>query len=103
MGSYRRVLPCVHSPFSSFLITLICVMCNNRQTLVVNGEDVSAKLTEIEEQGGEGLMLRQPKSSYIGSRSGTLLKVKSMHDDEAIVIGYEAGKGKYAHAVHIDP
>lgn len=39
-------------------------------------------------------MLRDPKSHYEGRRSKTLLKVKSYHDDDAKVIGYEAGGGR---------
>eukprot|EP00730_Choanoeca_flexa_P007212 TRINITY_DN12296_c0_g9_i1.p1 TRINITY_DN12296_c0_g9~~TRINITY_DN12296_c0_g9_i1.p1 ORF type:complete len:654 (+),score=138.10 TRINITY_DN12296_c0_g9_i1:116-2077(+) len=45
--------------------------------------------------GGEGLMLRQPKSKYQAGRNYTLLKVKQFHDAEAIVRGYSAGKGKH--------
>ncbi|RHZ31759.1 hypothetical protein DYB37_004002 [Aphanomyces astaci] len=52
-------------------------------------------LADVEAVGAEGLMLRQPKSQYVGSRSPTLLKVKTFLDDEAIVVGYEKGKGKY--------
>jgi DNA ligase-1 len=40
-------------------------------------------------------MLRQPKSNYVAGRSSTLLKVKSFKDDEAVVIGHEAGAGKH--------
>jgi DNA ligase-1 len=40
-------------------------------------------------------MLRKAGSEYIGSRSNTLLKVKSFHDTEAKVLEYEKGKGKY--------
>lgn len=40
-------------------------------------------------------MLRQPGSTYVGSRSSTLLKVKSFEDTEAIIRGYVPGKGKY--------
>jgi DNA ligase-1 len=32
---------------------------------------------------------------YESKRSSTLLKVKQMHDDECVVIGYEDGRGKY--------
>jgi DNA ligase-1 len=39
--------------------------------------------------GGEGLMLRQPGSMYVFSRSSTLLKVKSFSDAEAKVIKVE--------------
>jgi DNA ligase-1 len=47
-------------------------------------------------EGGEGLMLRQPQSSYEAGRSPTLLKVKPYDDAEATVIAHEPGKGKFA-------
>lgn len=34
-------------------------------------------LNEVQEKKGEGVMMRQPKSKYVGSRSNTLLKVKT--------------------------
>ena len=40
-------------------------------------------------------MLRQPNSMYEVGRSNTLLKVKSFVDDEARVLCYLPGKGKY--------
>eukprot|EP00668_Euglena_longa_P016283 GGOE01020519.1.p1 GENE.GGOE01020519.1~~GGOE01020519.1.p1 ORF type:complete len:644 (-),score=189.63 GGOE01020519.1:153-2084(-) len=58
--------------------------------------DLLAKLKVVEREGGEGLMLRQPGSMYVGVRSNTLLKVKSIHDYEAKVIAHERGKGKNA-------
>jgi DNA ligase-1 len=54
-----------------------------------------SELARIEALGGEGLMLRQPGSRYEAGRSSTLLKVKTFHDAEARVIGYEAGAGKH--------
>ncbi|KAJ3142541.1 hypothetical protein HK100_001794 [Physocladia obscura] len=59
-----------------------------------NLQHVLALLKTVESKGGEGLMLREPQSHYIGKRSNTLLKVKSFYDAEAIVIGHEKGKGK---------
>ncbi|ETW09986.1 hypothetical protein H310_00397 [Aphanomyces invadans] len=56
-------------------------------------------LADVQALGAEGLMLRQPRSHYVGSRSSSLLKVKTFLDDEAIVVGYENGKGKYAGVV----
>ncbi|TYZ68447.1 hypothetical protein PybrP1_004306 [[Pythium] brassicae (nom. inval.)] len=50
----------------------------------------------IETLGGEGLMLREPRSLYCEGRSSSLLKIKSFHDGEAVVIAHENGKGKYA-------
>ena len=51
---------------------------------------------EIAALGGEGVMLREPGSSYEHRRSGSLLKVKMFDDNEARITGYEAGKGKHA-------
>ena len=53
------------------------------------------ELARVEALGGEGLMLRQPKSMYVAGRSATLLKVKSFKDDEAVVTGHQAGEGKH--------
>lgn len=52
------------------------------------------ELDRIESLGGEGVMLREPGSLYERKRSGTLLKVKTFHDAEATVIGYEEGTGR---------
>jgi DNA ligase-1 len=43
----------------------------------------------------QGLMLRQPKSLYKGTRNNTLLKVKSFKTDEARVVGHKGGDGKH--------
>jgi DNA polymerase/3'-5' exonuclease PolX len=64
------------------------------QTKVINKQDVLDKLKIVIRLGGEGLMLREPKSKYINARSNTLLKVKTFYDAEAVVIGYTAGRGK---------
>src|SRR6266478_1734495 len=53
------------------------------------------ELARIEALGGEGLMLRQPGSKYVAGRSTTLLKVKSFHDAEALVVGHQAGAGRH--------
>jgi DNA ligase-1 len=45
--------------------------------------------------GCEGLMLREPGSLYETKRSTTLLKVKTFYDAEAVVIGYNKGKGRH--------
>jgi DNA ligase-1 len=55
-----------------------------------------AERDRVVRQGGEGLMLRQPKSAYEPGRSPTLLKVKPYDDAEATVIAHEPGKGKFA-------
>ena len=52
------------------------------------------ELARVEALGGEGLMMRKPGSRYEGGRSSTLLKVKTFHDAEAIVVAYKPGEGK---------
>jgi DNA ligase-1 len=58
-------------------------------------EALRAELTRVEGLGGEGLMLRQPGSKYVAGRSTTLLKVKTFHDAEALVVGHQAGAGRH--------
>lgn len=58
-------------------------------------EHLQQKLTEIEAQGGEGLILRRPQSPYIKGRSRDILKVKTYQDADAVVIGYRPGKGRH--------
>lgn len=53
------------------------------------------ELARVEALGGEGLMLREPGSQYAVGRSSTLLKVKTFHDAEAIVVAHQPGKGKH--------
>ncbi|MCX6903006.1 MAG: DNA ligase [Verrucomicrobia bacterium] len=60
-----------------------------------NLDALRAELARIESLGGEGLMLRQPGSKYVAGRSSTLLKVKTFHDAEAIVVGHQAGAGRH--------
>jgi DNA ligase-1 len=53
------------------------------------------ELARVESLGGEGLMLRQPRSKYVVGRSATLLKVKSFLDAEGRVVGHKAGAGRH--------
>lgn len=53
------------------------------------------ELQRVEALGGEGLMLRQPASLYVAGRSSSLLKVKTFHDAEAVVVGHQAGAGRH--------
>lgn len=53
------------------------------------------KLSTIEQQKGEGLMLHRGSALYRSGRTDALLKLKSYADAEAIVIAYSPGKGKY--------
>ena len=74
---------------------------NRFAKLVVQGRcqgaaQLLAERDRIVELGGEGLMLRQPKSEYKPGRSPTLLKVKPYDDAEGMVIAHQPGEGKFA-------
>ena len=52
-------------------------------------------LSEVEQKGAEGLVVRKPNALYVGKRSSGSLKVKSFMDDECVVTGYTKGHGKF--------
>jgi len=58
-------------------------------------EHLDFMLTDVESMKGEGLILRQFGSLYVADRSSTCLKVKTFTDGEAVVIGYQPGRGKH--------
>jgi DNA ligase-1 len=67
--------------------------------------NVNEKLKEVELLGGEGLMLKNPWTTYEHKRTANLLKVKSFQEEEATVIGHFKGKRKYEQvtgALHIE-
>lgn len=63
------------------------------QTQCTGAPMLEKTLEFIVQNGGEGLMLRKPRSVYVGSRSPTLLKYKRRLDAEAVVVAYEPGEG----------
>lgn len=71
---------------------LICVLpaiqCKGKQHFDALMELVMSK-------GGEGLMLRQPRSLYEIGRSRTLYKHKFWYDAEGLVVGHEWGQGEH--------
>lgn len=64
------------------------ILCQNKKHLFLLEKEILNK-------GGEGVMLRMPNSLYEHKISKKLLKLKRFKSDEAIVIGYEPGEGKY--------
>lgn len=57
--------------------------------------EIARLLSEVEEQGKEGLMLNTIDGIYECKRSKNLLKVKSMQTVDLRLIGFEEGTGKY--------
>lgn len=66
---------------------------------VQNMAHVESFLQEIINMNGEGVMLRDPHSYYEQKRSKTLVKYKKFMDDDAIITGFEYGKGKYSKSI----
>jgi DNA ligase-1 len=85
---YRQLENFVDAAGIPWLQLVEHVKCNDLAHLL-------RSLKHVEAEGGEGLMLREPESAYEVGRSQTLLKVKNFIDDEARVVGYNKGKGKF--------
>jgi DNA ligase-1 len=95
--------PDVHGPFEERLHFLTDSIgswktsyASIHEHIACTGVDhLVSELERVTQLGGEGLMLRQPGSTYERTRSTTLLKVKTFLDAEATVTGYEAGAGRH--------
>lgn len=66
-----------------------------KQIPIKDNRHLALWLKEIEEKGGEGLVVRDPNALYINKRTSKALKVKTFQDTECKVLGYTKGKGKY--------
>jgi DNA ligase 1 len=65
------------------------------QVAVASRADLQSRLDAVVRAGGEGLMLHRANAPYETGRSRALLKLKPLHDAEATVTGYIAGKGRH--------
>lgn len=81
----RSAITANKAPYARVLEHFLCDSMEHLQT----------ELAKVEQMGGEGMMLRKAAAFHRGGRSADLLKVKSFSDDEALVVAYEEGKGKY--------
>ncbi|MFG6485783.1 DNA ligase [Roseateles sp. BYS78W] len=66
------------------------------QQRVASNAELRAKLKQIVDAGGEGLMLHRADAPLASGRSDLLLKLKLLADAEAVVVGHEPGKGRFA-------
>jgi DNA ligase-1 len=95
--------PSIVEPFEQRQIALTELVRQHRpqyakvldQVRCTGVDALKAELERLEALGGEGLMLRQPGSSYEAGRSPTLLKVKTFRDAEGVVVEHLAGKGRH--------
>ena len=95
--------PAVDEPFEQRLKFVADALAAAKSQFVLPHEQLRCKdiahlraeLERIESLGGEGLMLRQPESRYESGRSMTLLKVKTFHDADGVVVAHEPGIGRH--------
>lgn len=85
LSHVERVLTKAGTPYASVHEHLVCEGFDHLHT----------ELRRVEGLGGEGLMLRQPKSRYEVGRSTSLLKVKTFQDAEARIVAHVPGAGKH--------
>lgn len=87
--SYARLRHAL--PVCSTCLSQVCVL---PQRPVRDAHQVERLLQQELRRGGEGIMLRRSDVPYRPGRQATLIKVKGMQDAEAVVLGYEQGRGK---------
>ncbi len=64
------------------------------QKTVKGKEQLKEELVRVEKMGGEGLIIRKPDSLYTTGRSDEIMKVKSYHDMDAVVVDHLDGEGR---------
>ncbi len=64
------------------------------QKICGNNTHLAEELKKVEKLNGEGIMLRRPGSLYSTGRSRDILKVKTFHDAEAVVVSHIKGNGR---------
>ena len=66
------------------------------QIKIESYEQMDHYYKSIIDNGGEGIMIKDPESQYQDGRSNYMLKVKPSFDEEAVIVDYKMGKGKYS-------
>ena len=78
---------------SSMVRTSNCLVVTESK-VALDLDDAMAFHNKNLQLGYEGSMYRTLDGYYKGTRSWDLMKFKDFHDDEAVIVGYETGKGK---------
>lgn len=84
----QRLQTLVAGSGSTFLVALA-------QFRLADEAALQQRLADYLAQGAEGLMLHRADAHFQAGRSDALLKLKPFDDDEATVLGYVPGQGKY--------
>ena len=65
------------------------------QAVVPDCAALQRQLAQVVAGGGEGLMLHVADAPYQTGRSGALLKLKPLHDADAVVLAHLPGRGRH--------
>lgn len=88
-GSFEERAAKLRTLASGFIVPV------DQQRLHSNAE-LRDRLKQVVDAGGEGLMLHRADAPLASGRSDLLLKLKPQADAEAVVVGHEPGKGRFA-------
>ena len=66
-----------------------------KQVTCKDNDDLQRFLSEVEQGGGEGVVVRNPDAKYVAKRDPNALKVKRFYDAECVVTALHPGEGKY--------
>ena len=91
IGRWEIVKKKLGEPYSS----LKCPIVFANQVTVRSQEHLDEIYQRVLKRGGEGVMIKHPQSRYSDGRSNYLLKIKPSFDEEAVILDYTKGKGKY--------
>ena len=72
-----------------------CPVVYTEQIKIKSLKHLETIYKEVLKNGGEGVMIKDPKSQYEDKRSNYMLKYKPCFDAEAMIVDYKAGTGKY--------
>ena len=78
----------------SSMLTYTYPLCKVETKVVLDYDEAVNYHKYCLKQGYEGSIYRSISGKYKGTRSWDLMKFKDFHDDEAVIVGYEIGKGK---------
>ena len=65
------------------------------QATVASRTELQRRLDAVVRAGGEGLMLHRADAARVSGRSPLLLKLKPLHDADALVVAHVPGRGKH--------
>jgi DNA ligase-1 len=88
---WKKTRVALGEPFTSFDFPIIVA----EQIPLKNKSQLNSIYKSIINNGGEGVMFKNPNSDYEDKRSNNMLKYKPSFDEEAIIVDYKPGKGKY--------